>query len=109
MELSPRALPLPARVRADWPLAPPRPADSTARLAEVALQFETIIAETLLRSARAAALGDDGLGDGSAGGNDVRAMIDHARAEAIARAAPIGVARLLLEPAQPRPQPRSRS
>jgi hypothetical protein len=39
----------------------------------------------------------------------VRAMIDHARAEAIARAAPIGVARLLLEPAQPRPQPRSRS
>jgi Rod binding domain-containing protein len=96
MDLSPRppALSLP-RVRADWPLAPalPRAVD---RDAEVARQFETIIAETLLRSARAAALGDDGLGSSDMpGGDNVRAMIDHARAEAIARAAPLGVARLL--------------
>lgn len=97
MELAPRAFPLPPRVRADWPLAPTRPPASAAKNADVARQFETIIAETLLRSARAASLGDDGLGDGSAGGSDVRAMIDHARAEAIARAAPLGVARLLAE------------
>ena len=101
MDLAPRPAPLQLpRVRADWPLAAtPRAAD---RDAEVARQFETIIAETLLRSARAAALGDDGLGDSAMpGGDNIRAMIDHARAEAIARAAPMGVARLL---AAERPQ-----
>ena len=95
MDLVPRPTPLQLpRVRADWPLvATLRPTD---RDAEVARQFETIIAETLLRSARAAALGDDGLGDNAVPGDDnIRAMIDHTRAEAIARAAPMGVARLL--------------
>ena len=95
MDIVPRPTPLQLpRVRADWPLAAiPRAAD---RDAKVARQFETIIAETLLRSARAAALGDDGLGDSAMpGGDNIRAMIDHARAEAIARAAPMGVARLL--------------
>ncbi|WP_426164927.1 hypothetical protein [Sandarakinorhabdus sp. DWP1-3-1] len=81
-------------------LAPPRrldaPLSGHARTsdAEVALKFETLIAETLLRSARAAKLGDDGLGDT---GDSIRDMVDHQRAEAIARAAPIGVARLLAE------------
>jgi len=110
MDLAPRApaLQLP-RVRADWPLAPPQPR-AADRDADVARQFETIIAETLLRSARAAALGDDGLGDSampgggatglSAGADGIRDMIDHARAEAIARAAPMGVARLLAAEAQ---------
>ncbi|KAB7648225.1 hypothetical protein [Polymorphobacter fuscus] len=89
-------LPLP-RVRSEWPPAAARPAGDAARQAEVAHQFETLIAETLLRSARAAALGDDSLGGSDAAGADnVRAMVDHARAEAIARAAPIGVARLLM-------------
>ncbi len=60
--------------------------------AEIARKFETLIAETLLRSARAASLGDDGLGE--TGGN-IRDMVDHQRAEVIARAAPLGVARLL--------------
>ena len=91
MELAPRPLMLP-RVRSDWLLAPPAASRDAARQADVARQFETIIAETLIRSARAAALGDDGMG---ARGENVRAMIDHARAEAIARAAPLGVARLL--------------
>ena len=94
MELAAPTLQMP-RIRQGWPLAPPRPpAGDAAKQAEVARQFETIIAETLLRSARAAKMGDDGLGgDGSS--DNVRAMIDHARAEAIARAAPMGVARLL--------------
>jgi len=68
------------------------PARNIAQDADVAHKFETLIAETLLRSARAANLGDDGLGE--TGGN-IRDMVDHARAEAIARAAPMGVARLL--------------
>ena len=102
MELTAPLLAMP-RVRQGWPLAPMRPAvDDAARHAEVARQFETIIAETLLRSARAASLGDDGLAGSdanlSAGADNVRAMIDQARAEAIARAAPMGVARLLATP-----------
>jgi Rod binding domain-containing protein len=93
------ALQLP-RIRTDWPLSPaPRADRSAAHDAEVARQFETIIAESLLRSARAAGLGDDGFG-ATPGGDQVRAMVDHARAEAIARAAPLGVARLLA--AEPR-------
>lgn len=97
MEIAAPALQMP-RVRQGWPLAPPRaPASDAAKQAEVARQFETIIAETLLRSARAASLGDDGFGS-DGGSENVRAMIDHARAEAIARAAPMGVARLLAPP-----------
>ena len=87
--------PTTARVRPDWPgtaAAPRSPAD----IAAVAQRFEALIAESLLKSARAAGLGDDGLGEDSGGSGDhVRAMIDHARAEAIARAAPLGIARLL--------------
>ena len=94
MDLAPpqRSIPLAPRARLDWPVTPgPRRSDA-AKQADVALKFETMIAETLLRSARAARLGDDGLGE--TGGN-IRDMVDHQRAEAIARAAPIGVARLL--------------
>ncbi|GGE02182.1 hypothetical protein GCM10011529_05740 [Polymorphobacter glacialis] len=89
-----------------FPLKPPplRAPDAARRDAEIALKFETLIAETLLRSARAAQLGDDGLG---ASGGQVRDMIDHSRAEAIARAAPLGVARLLAaERARTMPEPR---
>ena len=60
--------------------------------AEIARKFETLIAATLLRAARAADLGDDGMG---ASAGPIRDMIDNSRAEAIARAAPLGVARLL--------------
>jgi Rod binding domain-containing protein len=103
MDLAPRTpvLQLP-RVRADWPITSTKPR-TAERDANVARQFETIIAETLLRSARAASLGDDGFGTSDLpGGDNVRAMVDHARAEAIARAAPMGVARLLAAEAQPR-------
>lgn len=107
MDLAPRptSLQLP-RVRADWPLAAAKPRAGD-RDAEVARQFETIIAETLLRTARAANLGDDGFGTSDLpGGDNVRAMVDHARAEAIARAAPMGVARLLAAEAQHNEAPR---
>jgi Rod binding domain-containing protein len=98
MDLQPARAPMPLpRVRAEWP----GPADTAAeaaatrsasREAKVAEQFETLIARTLLHAARAAKLGDDGLGNS---GDSVRDMVDNARAEAIARAAPLGVARLL--------------
>ena len=88
-------LPTTPRLRTEWPgqaAATPTPADVDA----VAQRFEALIAESLLKSARAAGLGDDSLGEDSGGGGDhVRAMIDHARAEAIARAAPMGIARVL--------------
>lgn len=88
-------LPTTPRLRTEWPGqagATPTPADLDA----VAQRFEALIAESLLKSARAAGLGDDSLGEDSGGGGDhVRAMIDHARAEAIARAAPMGIARVL--------------
>ena len=88
-------LPTAPRLRTEWPGrtgTTPSPADADA----VAQRFETLIAESLLKSARAAGVGDDSLGEDSGGGGDhVRAMIDHARAEAIARAAPMGIARVL--------------
>lgn len=92
--------PTTARVRPDWPGAAAAPR-SPADIAAVAQRFEALIAESLLKSARAAGLGDDGLGEdsitgsGGGSGDHVRGMIDHARAEAIARAAPLGIARLL--------------
>lgn len=77
-------------------LTPPGPAlnrpDDARKLADVAHRFEALIAVSLLRSARAADLGDDGLG---ASAGPIRDMIDTNRADAIARAAPLGVARLL--------------
>ena len=103
MDLATRPLTMP-RVRADWPLATPRA--PVTNEADVARQFETIIAETLLKSARAASLGDDSFGGNALpGGDNIRAMIDHARAEAIARAAPMGVARLLMAEKPPRAKP----
>jgi hypothetical protein len=112
LPLSRRTVPMalaalaPLRIRRDWPgaMSPPlaaglpiagrqrSPAMAAARDADVARRFETLIAATLLRSARAADLGDDGLG---ATAEPIRDMIDNSRAEAIARAAPLGVARLL--------------
>jgi Rod binding domain-containing protein len=67
-------------------------ATDAARAADVAEQFEALIAVSLLRAARAADLGDDGLG---ASAGPLRDLIDTHRAQAIARAAPLGVAQLL--------------
>lgn len=78
------------RIRGGWP-GTARPRD-TSQDAAVARQFEALIVQSLLKSARAAKLGDDGLGET---GDTVRDMQDRQRAEAIASAAPLGIARLL--------------
>ena len=78
------------RIRPDWP--GPAAARPTKQDTAVARQFEALIVQSLLKSARAAKLGDDGLGDT---GDTVRDLQDRQRAEAIAAAAPLGIARLL--------------
>lgn len=65
----------------------------TARITEVARQFEALFVGQMLRSARAAALADDPL-TGRAGATFLD-MADRLRAEALAAQAPLGVARLL--------------
>jgi Rod binding domain-containing protein len=79
------------RVQAPLPLARAAPA-AVSKEARVAAQFEALIVRSVLQSARAAKLGDDGLGTT---GDNVRDMVDTVRAEAIAKAAPPGVAKLL--------------
>lgn len=61
--------------------------------AKVARQFEALFVQQLLKAAHAAALADDPLS--GAGGETFRDMQDQVRAEALAAAAPLGVARLL--------------
>ncbi len=72
--------------------------------AETARRFEALIIERLLATARAARLGDDGLGS-DAGAGRTRELTDRIRAEAIARAAPLGLAATLAT-AQPKGAPR---
>jgi Rod binding domain-containing protein len=79
------------RVQTPLPLARATPKAPTQE-ARVAARFEALIVRSVLQSARNAKLGDDGLGST---GDNVRDMVDGVRAEAIARAAPLGVARLL--------------
>jgi Rod binding domain-containing protein len=63
-----------------------------ARLARQAGQdFEAMLVTRLLKSARAARLGDDLLGSN----DQVRDMIDEQRGRTIARAAPLGLASLI--------------
>ncbi len=81
------------RVKPDWPGQAQR--REIADNAAIARQFEALIVQALLKSARAGRLGDDGLG---AAGDTVRDLQDQQRAEAIASAAPLGVARLLATP-----------
>ncbi len=81
----------PPAVRA---FASPRP-QTTAdkKLAKVAQQFEALFVGQMLKSARAAALADDPLL--GSGGATFRDFQDEQRAQALAAAAPLGVAKLL--------------
>ncbi len=63
------------------------------RLAKVAQQFEALFVGQMLKSARAAALADDPF-EGPAGAT-FRDFQDEQRAQALAKAAPLGVAKLL--------------
>jgi hypothetical protein len=63
------------------------------KLAKVAQQFEALFVGQMLKSARAAALADDPF-EGPAGAT-FRDFQDEQRAQALAKAAPLGVAKLL--------------
>jgi len=63
------------------------------KLAKVAQQFEALFVGQMLKSARAAALADDPLE--SPAGATFRDFQDEQRAQALAKAAPLGVAKLL--------------
>jgi Rod binding domain-containing protein len=77
--LKPAALPLVARP------------DEARLAAKASTDFEALLVTRLLKSARAARLGDDLMGN-----NDVaRDMIDEQRGRAIAQAAPLGLASLI--------------
>ncbi|WP_156256690.1 rod-binding protein [Sandarakinorhabdus oryzae] len=79
MEIRPVTLPL-------------SPAAGEAKAAARAGQdFEALLVTRLLKTARAAKLGDDLLGNN----DQVRDMLDDQRGRAIAQAAPLGLAQLL--------------
>ena len=70
------------------PDAPGRDARSAAAAGQ---QFEALLVTRLLKTARAARLGDDLMGSS----DQIRDMIDEQRGRLIAGAAPIGLAQLL--------------
>ena len=61
-------------------------------IAKVAAQFEALFVAQMLKSARAASLGDDLTGTGGATFTDLG---DQLRADVLARQSPLGVARIL--------------
>lgn len=65
--------------------------DEAALAAKAGTQFEALLIERMLKGARAAQLGDDLMGDNG----QVRDLVDEQRAQILARAAPLGLARLL--------------
>lgn len=71
---------------------PTPPAKPDPAIAKVAAQFEALFVAQMLKSARAASLGDDLTGKGGATFTD---LADQLRAEALAKQAPLGVARIL--------------
>lgn len=72
------------------PVAAAAPGEPPARLAEAAQGFEALFVAQVLKAARAAALADDGFGDGAAPFRDLQ---DELRAAALVKAAPLGVLR----------------
>ncbi len=65
--------------------------DEAKAAAKAGQQFEALMVTRLLKTARAARLGDDLMGNN----DQLRDMIDDERGRLIARAAPIGLAQLL--------------
>lgn len=84
----------PAMPRTGLPLA--AAPDEAARAARAGTQFEALLIERLLKGARAAPLGDDLMGDNG----PLRDLVDEQRAQMLARAAPLGLARLLAREAR---------
>jgi Rod binding domain-containing protein len=69
--------------------------DAAKAAAKAGQQFEALLVTRLLKTARAARLGDDMLGNNE----QVRDLIDEQRGQAIASAAPLGLAQLLAKEA----------
>jgi Rod binding domain-containing protein len=86
MELKPPTLTLKP---AGLPLA--ATPDEAKLAAKAGRDFEALLVTRLLKSARAAKLGDDGLGSN----DQVRDMVDEQRGRLIAGAAPLGLASLI--------------
>ncbi len=89
MELRPPAL-LPPGQR-------PVPAREARERDQAAGEFEALLVTRLLKTARAAKLGDDLMG----GNAQVRDLIDEQQGRIIAGAAPLGLAQLLAKGARP--------
>ena len=88
MEIKPLTLPI---------LRPPDEAKTAAKTAAKAGQeFEALLVTRLLKTARAAKLGDDMLGNN----DQIRDMVDEQRGRAFAAAAPLGLAQLLAREAK---------
>ena len=83
--------------RPGWPATPP-PADT----AKAATRFEELVIQQLLASARKASFGQSLAGDTPFSSNQeaIDQQVDRQRAALIARAAPLGVGRLLAAEAE---------
>jgi Rod binding domain-containing protein len=79
MEIKPVSMPL------------TRQPDEVKTARKAGQDFEALLVTRLLKTARAAKLGDDMLGNN----DQIRDMIDDQRGRAIAQAAPLGLAQLL--------------
>ena len=84
MEIRPVTLPL------------SRPPDDVKAAQKAGQDFEALLVTRLLKTARAAKLGDDLLGSN----DQIRDMVDDQRGRAIAQAAPLGLAQLLAKEAR---------
>lgn len=87
MQLTPPALPRLATP--GLPLAPAR--GDAADAARAGRDFEALLVTRLLKTARAAQLGDDLMGSN----DQIRDLVDEQRGRLIAGAAPLGLAQLL--------------
>ena len=73
-----------------------RPPDEAKTAAKAGQEFEALLVTRLLKTARAAKLGDDMLGNN----DQIRDMVDEQRGRAFAAAAPLGLAQLLAREAK---------
>lgn len=84
MEISPVTMPI------------TRPPDEAKAARKAGQEFEALLVTRLLKTARAAKLGDDLMGSN----DQIRDMVDEQRGRAIAAAAPLGLAQLLAKEAR---------
>jgi len=89
MQIAPPALLLPGQR--------PAPASEAKARDKAAGDFEALMITRLLKTARAAKLGDDLMGNN----DQIRDLIDEQRGRLIADAAPLGLAQLLAKGAKP--------